>query len=251
MEKSKNKKIVATIEARMTSSRLPGKVLMEIRDKPVLQHIIERLRNSKMLDDIVVATTVNQTDDAIVALCKAIGCSYFRGSEEDVLLRVLDAAKSVEADIIVEITGDCPVIDWNHVDYLIEQYLMNDYDYVSNVIKRTFPRGFDTQVFSVKTLDKVNTLTNNPVDHEHVSCYIYQHPNIFKLWNWDAPKELNHPEYEITLDTKEDFILIKNIYDLLYPSDKQFTSYDVVQLLNQRPDFLEIVKKITRKHLNS
>lgn len=243
------KKIVATIEARMTSSRLPGKVLMDFCGKPDLQHIIERLRRSKYVDEVVVATTVNKEDDPVIELCNTLDCRYFRGSEEDVLQRVLDAAKSVNADILVEITGDCPVIDWRHVDFLVEQFFKGNYDYAANILERTFPRGFDTQVYPVKVLEKVNELTKDPTDHEHVSLYIYRHPEIFKLYNWVAPKEVYHPEFEITLDTREDYELIKTIYEELYEEKPDFSCEDVVSLLLEKPQLLDIVKDIQRKHV--
>lgn len=247
MYSGNNLKIVATIEARMTSSRLPGKVLLDLCGKPDLQHIIERLKRSRYLDDVVVATTVNETDEPIVNLCQELGCSYYRGSEEDVLLRVLGAAQSVQADIIVEITGDCPVIDWRHVDHLVEMFFSAEYDYTANIIERTFPRGFDTQVFPVKVLDEVNRITNDPTDHEHVSLYIYRHPEKYRLGNWRAPEELYHPELEITLDTPEDYELIKNIYERLYPVNPDFSALDVVRLMLDNPDLGQITAGVRRK----
>lgn len=238
-------KIVATIEARMTSSRLPGKVIMDFCGKPNLQHIVERLKRSKYIDEVVVATTINKEDNPIIELCEKIGCKYYRGSEEDVLMRVLEAAKSVNGDYIVEITGDCPVIDWRHVDYLIELFFQGEYDYASNVLKRTFPRGFDTQIFPVKILEEVNKITKNPVDHEHVSIYIYTHPEKYRLLNWEAEEEMNHPELEITLDTKEDYEFIKQIYKILYPKNPYFSAQDVVELLIKHP---EMIKKIENTH---
>jgi spore coat polysaccharide biosynthesis protein SpsF len=242
------KKICATIEARMTSSRLPGKVLLDLEGKSALQHIIERLKRSKYIDDVVVATTVNVTDDPIIDLCKGINCSYYRGSEEDVLLRVLDAAKSVNADIIVEITGDCPVIDWRHADHLIELFFLGDYDYAANIIERTFPRGFDTQVFPVSILEDVNKSTQNKADHEHVSLYIYSHPEKYRLVNWKADEKLFHPEFEITLDTLEDYELIKNVYNILYKENPDFSAEDVVKLLIESPEILDVIKNIKRKN---
>lgn len=240
-------KICATIEARMTSSRLPGKVLMDFCNKPDLQHIIERLKRSKYIDEVVVATTVNSQDDAIIELCEKINCKYYRGSEDDVLLRVLKAAKSVNADYIVEITGDCPVIDWRHADQLIEMFFSGDYDYASNTIERSFPRGFDTQIFPVNVLEEVNTITKNPVDHEHVSIYIYTHPEKYKLINWKADEAMDHPEIEITLDTKEDYMFIKEIYERLYPSNNDFTSQDVVNFVLENPNLMKTLKNTHRK----
>ncbi|MCB2297188.1 glycosyltransferase family protein [Clostridium tagluense] len=244
----KNKgKICATIEARMTSTRLPGKVLMDFCGKSNLQHIIERLKRSKYLDEVVVATTVNKDDDAIVELCEKIGCKYYRGSEADVLLRVLDSAKSVNVDYIVEITGDCPVIDWRHVDNLIEMFFSGEYDYASNTIERSFARGFDTQIFPVKILEEVNEITKNLVDHEHVSIYIYTHPEKYRLINWKADDKINHPEFEITLDTKEDYEFIKNIYGNLYPSNPDFSAEDVVELLLKNQELTKILNNTRRK----
>jgi len=141
------KRIIATIEARMTSSRLPGKVLMDFCGKPSLQHIVERLRKSQCVSDVVVATTVNDEDDPIIELCRTIGCKYYRGSELDVLDRVLKTAQSVGGDIIVEITGDCPLVDFRHVDFLVSTLIDGNYDYASNTIIRSFPDGIDVQVF--------------------------------------------------------------------------------------------------------
>lgn len=243
----KSHKICATIEARMTSSRLPGKVLMEFCEKSDLEHIIERLKRSKYLDEVVVATTMNKEDDPIVELCNKIECEYYRGSEEDVLLRVLEAAKSVDSEIIVEITGDCPVIDWRHVDKLIELFFSGEYDYASNAIERTFPRGFDIDIFPVKILEEINVITNSTADHEHVSLYIYTHPEKYRLFNWKADKKLNYPEFEITLDTYEDYQLIKNIYEKLYPINKDFSAIDVVNLLLEDRKITDIVAGINRK----
>ncbi len=241
-------KICATIEARMTSTRLPGKVLLDIVGKPALQHIIERLKNSRYIDEVVVATTINSTDDPIVMMCEGIGCRCFRGSEEDVLLRVLEAAKSVNADLVVEVTGDCPVIDWRHADHLIEMFFSEDYDYASNVVERTFPRGFDVQVFPVSVLDEVNSITDDPSDHEHVSIYIYSHPERYRLLNWRADESMFHPELEITLDTPEDYELIRVVYDRLYSANNGFSGYDVVELLLNNPEIAGIVQNVRRKH---
>lgn len=244
-------RIVATVEARMTSTRLPGKVMLDLCGKPVLQHIVERLKRSRYLDDVVVATTVNDADEPIVKLCGEIGCTYYRGSEEDVLQRVLDAAKSVDADLIVEITGDCPVIDWRHVDHLIEMFFSGEYDYAANVITRSFPRGFDTQVFPVSVLEEVNRLTQDPADHEHVSLYIYSHPEKFRLLNWHAEGEMFHPELEITLDTPQDYSLIKAVYEMLYPKNHDFSAEDVVRLLLDNRELSSIVAEVKRKPVHA
>ena len=243
-----NKKICATIEVRMTSSRLPGKVLMDIMGKPAVQHIIERVKRSQYIDEVVVATTVNPLDDPIVELCRQIGCKYYRGSEEDVLLRVLDAAKSVDADIIVEIVGDCLVVDWRIADKLIEAFFAGEYHYASNALERTYPLGFNVQVFPVSVLDEVDRLTKDPVDHEHVTFYIYNHPEKFRLFNMKAPESMTYPHIEITLDTKEDYEMIKSIYEELYTENTDFSAEEVVSLLLDKPEILKIADNVKRRN---
>lgn len=242
----KDKKVVVTIEARMTSSRLPGKVLMPFCGISSLEHIIRRMRKCCYADEIVVATTTNIEDNPVIELCEKINCNYYRGSEADVLLRVLEAAKSTQADIIVEITGDCPLIDWHHAEYLIEKLVDTTSDYASNIIKRSFPDGFDTQVFWVNVLEEVNHNTKSIIDHEHVSLYIYKHPEKYKLYNWEAPEELRYPEYEVTLDTIEDYKLISKTFEALYPRNPNFVCEDVIEYINNHVEILNCLKGIER-----
>lgn len=243
-----NMKIIATIEARMTSTRLPGKVLKPITGRPVLELLIERLQRAKYLDEIVVATTINDTDEPIIDLCERLNIKYFRGSEEDVLKRVLDAAKSVSADLIVEITGDCPFVDPDIVDEYIQVFLNGEYDYVSNTIRRSFPIGFDVQVFPVSVLEKVNALTFDPVDHEHVSIYIYEHPERYRLKNMEADEDMFWPNLGVTLDTQEDYELIRSIFEELYPQNNAFSALDVIKLLRGKPELISINRHIKRKN---
>jgi len=242
-----NRKIAATIEARYASSRLPGKTLLEICGKPTLELIVERLKRSKFINQIIIATTVNPDCGPIEKLAQKLGVGCFRGSEDDVLDRVLCAAKAYEADIIVEITGDETLIDPEIVDETIEFYLNNEFDYVSNILNRRYPRGLDTQVFSVDVLDEVSKLTNDPADRENVSLYIYEHPQRYLLGGIEAPEELNHPDWRWTLDTKEDFDFIKGVYEALYPAKEDFNSYDVIRFLKENPSILEINRDIKQK----
>jgi len=243
----KGRKIVSTIEARMASTRLPGKVLKPALEKPLLGLLIERLKRVKLIDEIVVATTVNDKDDIIESFCDSINVKCFRGSEEDVLKRVLDAAKSVNAELIVEITGDCPLIDPHITRECIKLFLSGEYDYVSNgCLEKTFPDGLGVQVFPVSVLEEVNKLTKDPVDHEHVSLYIYKHPEKYRLKNYKAEGELRWPELSITLDTPQDYQLIKRIYEELYPCDNNFTAYDVIRFIKENPDLININKDDAR-----
>lgn len=240
-------KIVATIEARMTSSRLPGKILLPILGKPTLELLIERVSKVRQINQIVVATTSNHSDDIVEELAHRLGVGCFRGSEDDVLDRVLKAAQSYNAHIIVEITGDCPLIDPNVIESLIEIFLNNSYDYVSNTLKQTYPNGLDTQVFSVKTLEEVAHLTMDPVDHEHVSLYIYEHPEKYSLFNMESGLPEKYWDLRLTVDTIEDFELIRSIYEELYLEKPNFSLGDILDLLDRKPELITINKHIQQK----
>lgn len=231
-------KIVATIEARMGSSRLLRKTLMEIGGKSILQILIERVKNSKLINEIVVATTTNEKDNVIIDFCDKNGYKYFRGSEEDVLDRVLKTAKTFNADIIVELTGDNPLVDPEVIDRIIQFYLDNDYDYVCNFLPRTFPQGSEIQVFSVKVLEEVDKLGKDPVDRENVSWYIYQHPEKYKIGNVEAKQEIREPDLRLTVDYQEDFTLITKIIE-------HFKNYlvslkDIVKFIRENPELKKI-----------
>lgn len=240
-------KIIATIEARMASSRLPGKILKDVLGKPMLERMVERVRRSRLVQDIVIATTVDPSDQATEDACRAMGVKCFRGSNDDVLLRVLEAAKTHQADLIVELTGDCPVIDPVLIDEVIQFYLDNDYDYASNVLGRSFPRGTEVQVFSVKVLDEVNRITQDPADHEHVSLYIYEHPEKYKLGTIAAPPELQRPGVRLTVDLPQDLELIRQIYQRLYPGNPDFGIRDILELLDREPHLAQLNGSIQQK----
>ena len=245
---AENKRIVATIEARMTSSRFPGKVLMEACGKPMLQHMIERLQRVPSLDGIVVATTGNDADVPIVNLAQRMGVGFFQGSEYDVLLRVLHSARAYDIDVIVEMTGDCPLIDPVLVEDCIRGYEVAGVDYVSNVLERTYPRGMDTQVFATEVLADVADRTDDLEDHEHVSIFIYSHPEIYSLKNMPGPPELTNPGLGLTLDTPEDLELIRRIFEVLYPDNPNFTLADILAVLKDSPALTELNAHVRRKH---
>jgi len=236
-----NKRIVASIEARMTSSRLPGKVLMEaINNKSMLEFMIERVRKAALIDDVVVATTINASDDPIVALCHRLSVPCYRGSEEDVLLRVLEAHRSVGSSIIVELTGDCPLIDPAIIDQVVQVYLDNDYDFVSNGHVRSFPDGLDVGIFSVELLEEVEKKTSDPYDRENVSSYIYRSEQ-YSLEGVIADKELFWPELRITLDDTGDYELITKIIHYFYGlNNLDFSAYDIVDYLRSYPKLLRL-----------
>lgn len=243
----KTGKVIATIEARMRSSRLPGKILMPLVGKPSLWRLVERARRSRWVSDVVVATTVSPEDDAVEHWAKEEGVSFYRGSEEDVLGRVLDAAKAFHGDVIVELTGDCPLIDPEMMDALIRQYMESDCDYVSNILKRTYPRGWDTQVFSTELLGEVDRLTRDPADRENVSLYIYEHPERYKLGGMEAPPKLYGPDIRICVDRMEDYQVVSAIYEALYPANPLFSSHDVMDFLRNSPEIAKLNAHVQQK----
>ncbi len=240
-------KIVATIEARMTSTRLPGKVLMPVMGKPMLEYMIERVRRVPGLDEIIVATTVNETDQPIVDLAERLGIGWFRGSENDVMGRVLNAAQAYDADVIVELTGDCPLIDPDIISSVIRCFSQGEADYASNLPIRTYPIGMETQVFPTSILADAISLTQDPTDHEHVSLYIYSHPERYHIVTVDSGLPRRWHGIRLTLDTVEDFELIHEIFKTFYPSNPQFTLRDILTLLRSRPELLEGNLDVARK----
>ncbi|MEL5865097.1 glycosyltransferase family protein, partial [Clostridium cochlearium] len=194
-------KIVCIVQARVGSTRLPGKVLKKICGKTVLEHDIDRLRRIKNIDEIIIATTTLEKDNAIVKECERLGVKCFRGSEEDVLSRYYYAAKENNADVVVRVTSDCPLIDSYVSEKTINYYLNNKYDYVSNTIDRTYPRGLDTEVFSFKVLEMAFKEAVSLRDKEHVTSYIWNNPQIFKLAQYKNHKDYSHLRW--TLDTEE------------------------------------------------
>jgi spore coat polysaccharide biosynthesis protein SpsF len=239
----------AIIEARMTSTRLPGKVLKPILGRPTLELLVERLRRVQRLDQVIVATTVNATDDPIEALAKRIGAGCFRGSEADVLERVLQAARAHGVGLIVEITGDCPLADPATIDRVLDAYHAGQCDYASNVLQRTYPRGLDVQVFPTAVLEDVARRTADPVDHEHVSLYIYSHPERYRLRDVVSGLDPRHAELRLTVDTPEDFALIGAIYEALYPGKPAFGLGDILALLDQRPELARLNQHIQQKQV--
>lgn len=241
-------KITATIEARMTSSRLPGKVLMPFGGVPALELLISRVSRARYIDEIVVATTVNDTDKPIAELCARLGVRCWRGSEEDVLQRVLDAAQSSRADLICELMGDSPFIDPLLIDHTITSHLSGSYEYTSNFFPvNTFPLGFAVQVFPVDVLERVEHLTRDPVDRAHVSCFIYHNPRLFRLNGVAANAENFGPDIRVALDTQSDYELMTKVFDALSPGNPEFRARDVVAYLRENPGLLMVNRHIRPK----
>ena len=247
MYRDNRNKIVATIEARMTSSRLPGKVLLPIAGMPVLEMMINRLKRSKYLDVICVATTTNSNDDLVEDLATKLGVECFRGSESDVLGRVLGAAQSVGADIIVEAMADSPFVDPDLVDKGIEEFFSHNVDYAANCMKDTYAVGFEAQVFPTRILAEVASLTDDIIDRTHVTYYIYQHPEKYRVYNWEAPPDLTEPQFRMTLDEESDYRAIRAVAEALIPEYPDFTVTDVTNYLREHPEVVAINNNVRQK----
>lgn len=241
---------IITVEARMWSTRLPWKVLMEIWWIPAIKLMLDRLKENKHCIDIIVATSTSKKDDVLCKYLDNIGQSYYRWSEEDVLERVLYAAKSKNADVIIETTWDCPFIDPDIIDQLVDIYSSWKFDYVANILKRTYADWLDVQIFSVKNLEMVANTIIDPLVREHVSYYFYIHPELYKQYNLEAPEDLNTGKYEITLDTKEDLLFLNKVYDWLVNINKRFRNVDIKNYLEKNQMLLDITKNIVRKGFN-
>ncbi len=240
-------KIVAIVEARMTSSRLPGKVLLEVLEVPMLGRLIDRLKRVSLIHEIVIATTTNSEDDKICNLASAYGVHYYRGSEYDVMSRVLEAGLEVGADVIVEITGDCPIIDTEIIKDVIQHFLNGSYDYVSNSNIRSYPDGMDVQVFSMKALTDSFNSTTDELHREHVTLHIRQNPEKYRLLDISAETDFYFPELGLTLDTIEDFRLIEKIINYLEPQDFYFGLREILNLLETFPEMKDLNKHVIRK----
>jgi spore coat polysaccharide biosynthesis protein SpsF len=235
------KQIGIIIQARMGSSRLPGKVMMDIMGKPMLKHTIERLKRIKTPNTIIIATTYSKKDDIIAKLALEEKINCFRGDEEDVLMRYYQAAKEYKIDTVVRITADCPLIDPGLVDEVIDFYLKNQpLNYASNTIKRTYPRGFDIEIFSFSALEKAFKNATKPYQREHVTPFIYENERCL---NYKSDKD--YSKYRVTVDTAEDFKLIDRIFDFF--GNNEFSYQKVIDLLNKNKGLAGINRNIKQK----
>ncbi len=242
-------KTLMIVQARMTSSRLPGKVLKTVLGKPLLEYQIERLRKIRNVTEIVIATTINATDQPIIDLCRQLGVATFRGPEDDVLARFYEAATGYRGETIVRVTADCPLIDPQVSEGVIQFFLdqRRQYDYVSNTRRLTFPRGLDTEVFSFKTLEEAYREADRPEDREHVTVFMYRQPERYRIGNVSNTADLSR--WRWTVDTAEDFHLIRLILESLYPQKPDFKMADVCGLLEEHPEWRELNAHIEQKKL--
>jgi spore coat polysaccharide biosynthesis protein SpsF len=237
-------KIVAIIQARMGSSRLPQKVLKDLGGASVLDRVLTRLGRSRLIEESVVATTIEPADDAIVEHCKRTGRKVFRGSEHDVLDRYYGAAKYMGADVVVRITSDCPVIDPEVTDATIRAFLDERADYASNTRVRTYPRGLDTEVMTAQALERAWRESSKPYQREHVTPYIYENPGKFKLHGIE--NDVDCSGHRWTVDTPEDLRLLQAIYARFGGRD-DFGWREVLELVESDPSLADINRHIVQK----
>ena len=242
-------RVVCIMQARVGSTRLPRKVLKSICGKTILEHDIDRLRLVKNIDEIIIATTVEERDIEIVREADRLGVKYFRGSENDVLSRYYLAAKENNADIVVRVTSDCPLLDSRIANMTISHLLDNldKYDYVSNTLTPSFPRGLDIEAFTFDSLERAYNEAKLTREREHVTPYIYTNKDQFRLGCYK--NKIDYSSYRWTLDTTEDFEFISAIYDRLYKTNPSFNMEDIIKLLASQPELIKINEDIIQKSI--
>jgi spore coat polysaccharide biosynthesis protein SpsF len=230
----------------MGSTRLPGKVLADIHGHPMLWYVVRRIRAAIGVDEIVVATTTQSADEAIVAFCSEYGVRCFRGSEYDVLDRYYNAARQNNAEAVVRITSDCPLIDAGVVDKTVRAFLIKKPDYASNCVVRTYPRGLDTEVMAFRALELAWSEARQPYQRSHVTPYIYENPQRFRILSVTGDEDLS--AYRWTVDTLEDLQLVRALY--AHFQDEKFLWSDAAKLMERDPQLAEINRLVAQKSLH-
>ncbi|MEK4076516.1 glycosyltransferase family protein [Paenibacillus sp. FSL M7-0656] len=238
--------ITAIIQARLGSSRLPAKVMKTLEDKSVLGHVITRVRAIPLVNNVVVATTNAIEDEEICKEAKRYKVDCYKGSINNVLKRYYEAAKLSNADVIVRITSDCPLIDPNISNKVIKYFINSHIDYLSSGLSNTFPRGLDTEVFTFQALEKAHEESTKEYELEHVTPYIYENPDLFRIRVYSNEQNFSH--YRLTLDTIEDWKLISEIYKKLY-TGRVFGLDDTIHLLQSHPELALINSQVKQKEL--
>jgi spore coat polysaccharide biosynthesis protein SpsF len=240
-------KTVIIVQARMTSTRLPGKVMLPLAGQPMLERLTERLRRVSRADAMVIATTLNTTDDVIAAFCAAQAIACHRGSEHDVLSRYAGAAREHQADVVVRVTSDCPLLDPELVDDLLQRFVSQrgQVDYLSNMIEPTWPYGMAVEVFSAQALYEADAEATQPAEREHVTPFIYWRPERYRLLSVRHDVDLSLQRW--TVDTPEDYQLVRRVFEALYPGQPRFAMADVLGLLARHPDWMQINQHIEQK----
>jgi spore coat polysaccharide biosynthesis protein SpsF len=243
------KEVVCIIQARMGSERLPGKVIKELCGIPMIEHIVKRLKTAGTIDKIIVATSTNTENDILAQKIQNTDAVLFRGNEEDVLRRYVDAVEAIGGDYIIRVTGDCPLVSAEVIDELAEKFVSSNVDYMRVDVPDTFARGFDAEIFTKEALMKANQLAHKEMYREHVTLYMYRHPEIFSVSKLVAKEEWKRPHYRLCVDTPEDFEVVSNIYNNLYEEGTCFTIDEIIRYLDAHPEVASINQDIVQKHV--
>lgn len=236
--------IVAIVQVRMGSTRLPKKALKEILGKPMLWHIINRVKNSGLIEDVVIACTNKGEDDAIEDFAKKNSIAYYRGSTDDIVDRFYYAAKIAKADIIIRLWGDCPLIDSKLIEKVLKKFIKNHYDYANNSNPATYPVGMNFEIYTYEALERIWKGTCDPFYREYPFEYVYKHGDLFKTL-FDKNKD-NLSHIHLTVDYEEDFKIITQIYESLYVKNSNFDLNDILYLIQEKPDMLNSNKNLKR-----
>lgn len=238
-------KVTAIIQARCGSTRLPGKIFMEIDGKPLLWHVVNRLTYAELIDDVVVATTTDSKDDATAEWCKENGIKCFRGSEDDVLSRFYNAAIEFPCDVIVRVTADDPFKEPCIIDKIIKKLFDENLDLSTNVFPPSYPEGLDCEVFTFNVLQTMEKITNDPYNREHVTPYIYNNPDKFKIGNVTSSRQLS--SYRWTIDNKEDYDMVNEIYKKRKDRSKGILLMEeILEILEENPKIASINSDVKR-----
>lgn len=240
--------VVALVQARMGSTRLPGKVLADLAGRTVLARVVRRTRRAKRVDRVVVATTAKPEDDPIIGECERLEVNWFRGSEDDVLDRYCQAAAAFRADVVVRITADCPLIDPQVIDRVVERFLFERPDYAANTLERTFPRGLDTETVAVAALARSAREAREPYERVHVTPYLYRHPEMFRLLSV-THDEADCSGHRWTVDTADDLALLRALYDRL-DGDDSASWQNVLAILAAHPELADLNRHVRHKALD-
>jgi spore coat polysaccharide biosynthesis protein SpsF len=237
----------------MGSTRLPGKVLRDISGDSMLWHVVERTRRATSLHEVIVATTTEPADDELAEFCRDRDIRYFRGDENNVLDRYYQAALQAATGAVVRITSDCPLIDPGVIDKVVHAFFAGDYDYASNCLRRTYPRGLDTEIMTFCGLERAWCEASLPYERAHVTPYLYEKPGRFRLLsvtaeNGEESSEENYGDDRWTVDTAEDLEFVRAVYSRM--EDKNFSWRDVLKLLEREPELAEINRSIAQKALH-
>lgn len=238
---------VAIVQARMTSTRLPGKILADLAGAPMLERQIARMRRASTLDEVMVATTTNSSDDPVMALCARLGLSSFRGSEEDVLARYAGAAASSNADVVVRITADCPLLDAEVVDRVVRTLCDEGTDYASNTLERTYPRGLDVEALTRDALARTATEARSKPAREHVTWYIHtERPDLFSRSS--VTSDVDASDLRWTVDTPEDLAMVRAVYARLGLAERDVSFPEIVAWIRANPEVAQMNAAVAQKH---